>query len=432
MKKEFFKKFLIALASILILAAIHVMTIAYVKSEVISYGNQEIASFGSIRIGMVQAINTEKAQFIGSGEASADVLSTKIKMEHCYYLASALGLLFALLQLLRSKHFYQIILVSVCWGSTIISETEWLVQSSKLQYISVSFTERVGLPIFSFPDMFGALALLILWVFVFLRYSGLLARMKNRHEKTTGKQFNDPLFEHRRTLRFLLIYLYVLPMLFVFITYSFLMINIPQKEFVIGSMAGLLIVSALVLILSILFRNRIPRRPINILYLRSFNADKRSWNNVKTLREMLGKKMRLSGVVNPKELSHLRHFPFYLLYGFVFVLGDLSRVNIFGHNTYLEHDWKEGIKAIFSAVGAAIFDCTAVSENLVWEISYSLDNLAHKNLYFIIPNGMTAADLRKKIMSFDRENLFQNRELPQNVFNFSDLHLLAEALSKNN
>jgi len=170
--------------------------------------------------------------------------------------------------------------------------------------------------------------------------------------------------------------------------------NTYQIAVVIGTNA--LIIGALSVGPALLFWYFIPSRGMDVLYLRSFRADRASWKTARHLRRALVP-FRLAGVVDPQEARRLFHLLYWLLYPFMFALGDLSRVNATRHNLFLEGDWRVGIKAGFSCVRAAVFDCRMVTQSLAWEIATGVGMLSPKRMFFITTPGVSPLELQRSL-----------------------------------
>jgi hypothetical protein len=110
----------------------------------------------------------------------------------------------------------------------------------------------------------------------------------------------------------------------------------------------------------------------------------------------------------------------------VFGIGDQARVNALRHNLFLDGDWKAGIRAAFSAVRVAVFDCRALTPNLAWEIAVGLERLGAKRSFFLVDEAVSRKKLLGVLEGYGlSQDAIDQIGSPQ-LFSPSKLYLLAD------
>src|SRR5207302_20218 len=93
-----------------------------------------------------------------------------------------------------------------------------------------------------------------------------------------------------------------------------------------------------------------------LVFLRRFASDRESERRLRAVRIAL-RPLRITGVRNPVESRRLINLPLWLLFPFLFAIGDNYAINAMVHNTYVLGDWKRSIARLL----ALVVDCTSVA-----------------------------------------------------------------------
>jgi hypothetical protein len=270
---------------------------------------------------------------------------------------------------------------------------------------------------------------LLLYGGIVLRYLRWLPEPRSAPSEEEG--VHDPFYERRKALRVTLGIFIAWGAVILLIEYPYLLL---AGYFTASGQPGALnpaeygsplaavfptALNTLTFVAGVALWRLIPKRPIDALFLRAFGADKSGWSAVKDLRKLLGPRLRLSGVVDPKESRRLGYLLYWVLMPFVLGIGDMGRVNAFRHNVFITDRWKEDLQRAFSKVRFAIFDCRLITANVAWELDFALKTLVRQNVFFLTGNDVLA--LQKELKSYGPVEVSQ-------CFSVANLGKLAEAV----
>jgi hypothetical protein len=235
--------------------------------------------------------------------------------------------------------------------------------------------ERLNLP----KALFFSIALSI---YPLALASFVISRAR-RHDTTSSGQLLDPFYRARYPLRTLVVCYPVIN--FLTTIHDFIVEGV-----VVGVISGILL--AFSVAVSVFLWRLIPNRPIDIIFLRGFQGDREAIRTLRSLRRALGRRIRITGVTNPRELPRLIAFPLWVYFP-IFALGDFSSANAFRHNVFLVGHWQDGIESALAASLGAVFDCGNVTDNLVWELQYAFRTLDPQALFLVYDEGSTPEEI---------------------------------------
>jgi lipoprotein signal peptidase len=342
----------------------------------------------------------------------------------------AVGVSALFLSLVDQHYTLQLIALSCIVDSAFVHMGERLLSGYQLDYLEIG-SGPYRFPVFNAADVAGTAGWLLLYGAIILRYFRWLPEPRGAQNGEGGLQ--DPFYERRNTLRVGLGFFIGWGAAVVLIEYTYLLfagyftlsghkavLNQPETGSPMASVFPT-VLNTLMLLAGIAVWRAVPKRPIDALFLRSFGADERGWSAVKVLRKLLQPRIRLSGVVDPKESRRLVYLLYWVLMPFVLGIGDMGRVNAFRHNVFLTERWKEDLESAFPKVRVAIFDCRTITPNVAWELDFALKTLARRNVFFLVGNDVVA--LQRELKLYGPTAL----EATQ-CFSVADLRKLAEAV----
>jgi len=352
--------------------------------------------------------------------------------------ALLLGLSLTMLALIPSAYKVQLAATELFLASAIAKNSEVVIRTLTTTRPNIAYFDiAVGkLRPFSFSiyEVVFWLALAFLYLLVLLRFFRLLP---GQRKAAAGAGIigllRDPLRENRRPLKVMLGIGLALGAVVIAANGLLGFLDMRGKTGLATLLAavGSLVLGSLAISLGpqILLWRMIPTRAIDVMYLRSFRLDRQGWATLRRLRRKLGRRVRLSGVVDPKESRQLRYLLYWLTNPFMFALGDQGSINATRHNTFLEGDWKQGIRGALSHSRLAVFDCRTLSENLLWEIRTGLGILGPGRVFFIFPDEGSAAGLQASLAASGLAGAALNNVPVESFVPESDTGALAERIA---
>lgn len=312
------------------------------------------------------------------------------------------GFFVAVIALVPTRYKSQLIGVSTFAAANLAESVEKTFGGQRV-YFDVSL-DPFHWPAFNIYGVVGFCAVICLYVFAALLFFRVMpGSSPGSAPIDTIPTVTDPLYEKRRPLKVLLSLLFFVAFIWIVLNGIITWIDIRSiatAHVIFADVSVTLLTSAFMTILPLMLLWRaIPIKRIDVLYLRTFISDKRSWGAAKRLRKGLAPTLRLAGVADPKEARRWFHLLYWLWAPFIFALGDFSRINVTRHNLFLEGDWKAGIRTAFSGVHAAVFDCRMLSLNLAWEITAGIRILGPKRMFFIITANASLLEIQQLLTS---------------------------------
>lgn len=354
------------------------------------------------------------------------------------------------------------IAILIAFGIYLLADVRFGFQHRLLQLLSASLLVRSGeslvsghvtdyfdlhlgswhLPAFGFNDLVATLSLLCLYLFAMLKFFKVAPRSRvSSVSFESSSSFVDPLFAKRHGLKLLLVVLLTLWLVgsvsFVVSTYFELLREVATREGVFSwqlmpTFGAQLTLAAMALGLNLLYLAQgiilwllwivIPDRPIEVAFLRAFKAEKSAWRTLRHLRRSLRKVARVTGVSDPDESRRLIYLPMWIIFPFMFSVGELSRVNALRNNIFLTGDWQAGINQLFSLMRIAVFDCSEVTENLAWEFERAVEVFGSDQVFLVYPVN-SSPDAVEQLLAengvrsgvldvFPRSQYFAQNEVP--------------------
>jgi signal peptidase II len=381
-------------------------------------------SVGPIHFDLVNMRNAGAAFSLFAEQTSLRVLKPLIAS----FAAVCLAVLF--LSLVERQHTLQLIALGCIVSPSFVGVGEQVLRGYRLDYFDLGFGPY-HFRAFNAADLAGLCGWFLLYGLVILRF---FRRVPETSDAVPEMGARDPFFEKRKPLRVLLGTLAVVgtPMVlaqFVSLVASAVLPPAAPEDVFARTQApdplsALLyfFLNLFTLVLVLVTWRMIPKRPIDVLVLRSFHADQAGWSVVKDLRKALRPRLRMTGVVDPKESRRLVYLLYWILMPFVFGIGDMGRVNAFRHNIFLTENWREDLRRQFSAVRYAVFDCRELTSNVAWELGTALEILTPPRVFFLVQNGVAA--LQEELRTYQLQASLD----PAHCFAVADSGRLAQTL----
>ncbi|HEY6272426.1 MAG TPA: signal peptidase II [Terriglobales bacterium] len=386
------RKATILVATLLSVAVAHT-ALSALTQHLGPWETTRIIDAAGIQVDLVYHENRGTALALFEGGGSQALLSASIS---AFF---AIGLLVLFLSLVDQRYTFQLVALSCIVDGSLVQAGETLLWGYTVDYFRIGL-DRYYFPDFNIAGLAGTAGWLLLYGGIAFRYFRWLPEPWSARTEVEG--LHDPLYERRRPLRVILGIFIVWGAVILLIQYTYLLFAgyftasgrpgaLNPEEY--GSPMAAVFSTALntlTLVAAIAVWRMIPKRPIDALFLRAFGADKKGWAAVKDLRRLLEPRLRLSGVVDPKESRRTVYLLYWILMPFALGIGDMGRVNAFRHNLFISDRWKEDLERAFPHVRFAIFDCRAITPNVAWELDLAMKTLARRNVFFLVGNDPAA------------------------------------------
>ena len=311
---------------------------------------------------------------------------------HTSLLLIAIVVAAILCSLANSRYLVQFVAIHLFAASALVVSGERLISGHATTYLVLWFPSEFSLGVFSLPDLIIFAVAAISYPFTLFKF------LRRRAPPEAGKAIGpvaDPFYELRLPLKTLLVLtgtLFIIQIGSPVITvsaYALQTAYLSDRPTIIFSTVVVLfiLIVGVVLFMRMLWR-LIPDRPIDVVFLRAFQDDPAATQSLKSLRNALGRKIRLTGVTDPKEAPRIRMLPLYLFFFPFLALGDFAYANAFRHTVFLVGHWKDGVQSILNSAVLSVFECGQITENLAWELEHAIQTQGADSVMILHPSEL--------------------------------------------
>ena len=295
--------------------------------------------------------------------------------------------------LVKARYALQYIAVHVAIVSLWLLACERLLLGATTHYFLFTI-DGWNLRVLSLPELLFQVIVFLAYPFALIKFFRL--RTAPLDDATAPGRVADPYLEMRRPLKALLVLFAIaafLPVVSASIADVVLAMRAGQSHLAYEILAAYVAGSGVVALLFWMLWRLIPKRAVDVVFLRAFQDDRAATRTLKSLRKALGSGIRLTGVTDPKDSPRLVLLPLYLYLPFFFVLGDFARANAFRHTVFLVGHWKDGVRSILNVVPVAVFECGNITANLAWELEQALKQIGPATIVLFHPEDIDRAGI---------------------------------------